>query len=401
MPRQSNRLSDSLNVSEAELNPLLNPVLGDHMGLWAEVYFTSPPEQRQEAVAALLQELKAHSSERNSQPDDSANSAISPATRTNQSAADRGAPESCGENSIVYCASCGRRNPALHRFCGTCGLPLSAENSSGNIPTTGKEEPESPAKRETPQARSSEIEDIRSKLDPQRRAFEESAAHPSELSLFRSFREADSNEDPWDEPQNRRKPFYIGAVLAILIAGLAYMGWRSVQLTSKHSRGASQPPVATNDITQAAPVAAEPAQPVPQPPATKSERQRAASTPESAKVSAPETRAASQKSMTPAAVTSRAQTPIDNGSEELAVAQRYLNGSNGQARNSAEAARWLWKAISKQNGEATLMLADLYLKGDGVSKNCDQARVLLDSAGRKGVSGADTRLRNLQAFGCQ
>ena len=39
------------------------------------------------------------------------------------------------------------------------------------------------------------------------------------------------------------------------------------------------------------------------------------------------------------------------------------------------------------------MLADLYLKGDGVSKNCDQARVLLDSAARKGVSGAGERIQ--------
>jgi TPR repeat protein len=41
------------------------------------------------------------------------------------------------------------------------------------------------------------------------------------------------------------------------------------------------------------------------------------------------------------------------------------------------------------------------LKGDGVSKNCDQARVLLDSAARQGMAGAGERLRNLQAFGCQ
>jgi TPR repeat protein len=57
--------------------------------------------------------------------------------------------------------------------------------------------------------------------------------------------------------------------------------------------------------------------------------------------------------------------------------------------------------MATHNGQATLLLADLYLKGDGVSKNCDQARVLLDSAARKGVQGAGDRLRNLRAFGCQ
>ena len=83
------------------------------------------------------------------------------------------------------------------------------------------------------------------------------------------------------------------------------------------------------------------------------------------------------------------------------MAQRYLTGMNGQARDHAEAAKWLWKSIAKHNAEATLLLADLYLKGDGVSKSCDQARLLLDSAARKGSTAAGQRLRNLQAFGCQ
>jgi TPR repeat protein len=92
---------------------------------------------------------------------------------------------------------------------------------------------------------------------------------------------------------------------------------------------------------------------------------------------------------------------VDNGRAELATAQRYLNGTAGQRRDSAEAAKWLWRSIAKHNSEATVALADLYLKGDGVSKNCDQARILLDSAARKGTAGAGERLRNLPAFGCQ
>jgi TPR repeat protein len=90
-----------------------------------------------------------------------------------------------------------------------------------------------------------------------------------------------------------------------------------------------------------------------------------------------------------------------NGAEELAIAQRYLSGTDGQARNSAEGAKWLWKAIAKHNADATLLLSDLYLKGDGVPKNCDQARVLLDAAAVRGMKGAGDRLRHLQAFGCQ
>jgi localization factor PodJL len=90
-----------------------------------------------------------------------------------------------------------------------------------------------------------------------------------------------------------------------------------------------------------------------------------------------------------------------NGSEELTIAESYLNGTQGRASDNAEAAKWLWRSVAKQNSSAALMLSDLYLKGTGVAKNCDQARMLLDIATRKGAAGAANRLRNLQAFGCQ
>jgi TPR repeat protein len=91
---------------------------------------------------------------------------------------------------------------------------------------------------------------------------------------------------------------------------------------------------------------------------------------------------------------------VGNGAEELAMAQSYLTGTDGRGRDGSEAAKWLWKSISKHNGQATLVLADLYLRGDGVPKNCEQGRVLLDSAAQRGIAGAGERLRNFQAFGC-
>src|ERR1035438_381864 len=41
----------------SDLNPLQNPLLGAHMGRWAEVYFTTPPEKRAQAVSDLVREL--------------------------------------------------------------------------------------------------------------------------------------------------------------------------------------------------------------------------------------------------------------------------------------------------------------------------------------------------------
>jgi TPR repeat protein len=89
------------------------------------------------------------------------------------------------------------------------------------------------------------------------------------------------------------------------------------------------------------------------------------------------------------------------GSQELAVAQSYLKGRHGAPRDSTEAVKWLWRSVAKQNSTATLLLSDFYLRGDGVSKSCDQAHVLLDAAARKGMVGAGERIRNLQAYGCQ
>jgi TPR repeat protein len=86
------------------------------------------------------------------------------------------------------------------------------------------------------------------------------------------------------------------------------------------------------------------------------------------------------------------------GAEELDTAEKYLKSGPGGAQ---QAIGWLWKAVAKQNAAATMVLSDLYLRGEGISKNCEQARLLLDAAARKGESAAAERLRNLQSYGCQ
>ena len=50
--------SDATTLPDPELNPLLNPLLAAHMGRWAEVYFTNPPEKRGQAISELLRELE-------------------------------------------------------------------------------------------------------------------------------------------------------------------------------------------------------------------------------------------------------------------------------------------------------------------------------------------------------
>jgi len=63
-----------------------------------------------------------------------------------------------------------------------------------------------------------------------------------------------------------------------------------------------------------------------------------------------------------------------------------LRALQGPQRNSAEAARHLWQSVKNKNSSALIPLAGLYARGDGVSKDCDQAKILLDAATRQAKS---------------
>jgi hypothetical protein len=383
LPHPSEQAAEEHGLPSAELNPLINPLLAENMGRWAEVYFTTPPESREQAVLELLHELQAAKAHRES--------AL--------------ASELAAQPPLSRCENCGYDNPGVNRFCGMCGAASSAEAdrqlehhpahaANGNGQGLAHE-PEPQPWNEPPQSSNEDVY----------------AGPRHELSLFQAYREtnADDGSDWSYEPAHSSSSrWYIGAVLALLILGLGYMAWRGMQ-NSQGAHGVSAPPPVT---AQPAPQDDQPAATKPDAPGTAANKPATESSPapdaaskESAKATANEpAKEAPAKSAAPESGDrlSPPNPPADRwGAEELAVAQRYLNGTNGQRRDTAEAAKWLWKSIAKHNGQATLLLADLYLKGNGVPKNCDQARILLDSAARKGISGAGERLRNLPAFGCQ
>lgn len=95
----------------------------------------------------------------------------------------------------------------------------------------------------------------------------------------------------------------------------------------------------------------------------------------------------------------RSSQSANTGHSELTVAQQYLRGTIGR-RDTAAGARWLWAAVGKGNVTAEMLLADLYSRGDGVRKSCDQARVLLIAASRRGNVKAMAKLRELNRNGC-
>jgi TPR repeat protein len=87
----------------------------------------------------------------------------------------------------------------------------------------------------------------------------------------------------------------------------------------------------------------------------------------------------------------KASTKPQPGQQELAKAM--------DASDPAAAAAWLWKATSRGNPVAPVRLADMYIRGQGVPRSCEQALVLLRSAATKENAPARNRLAALYANG--
>jgi TPR repeat protein len=136
------------------------------------------------------------------------------------------------------------------------------------------------------------------------------------------------------------------------------------------------------------PIAATPSS-APAPKATKTKQQTNVSSTNAV------TKPAAQDKVITSTSDSSGALPSDDGRDELDRARLYLAGQ-GVPKNSWMASQFLWKAIGKQNSEAVLLLSDLYARGDGVPRSCEQARILLVSAAKKGSSAAAQKLRSIE-----
>ena len=110
------------------------------------------------------------------------------------------------------------------------------------------------------------------------------------------------------------------------------------------------------------------------------------------------------RSVSPAAaplVSPRTETPVmaRPSTPEFAHALAYLR-DDGSGRHPSSAAPWLWAATRKGDTAANIVLADLYIRGDGVPQNCAQGRVLLLAASQKGNEEATRKLQEFDAGGC-
>src|SRR4051794_5586338 len=125
-----------------DLNPLVNPLLGSNMGRWAQVYFTSPPAQREKAVETLVQQLQAESGEKKAAASQTSKgsdkSGAAPAREpdfelkpvveaTPPSPAQDPVATEAAEHAGSVCPGCLHKNAAEQRFCGICGMSLTRE----------------------------------------------------------------------------------------------------------------------------------------------------------------------------------------------------------------------------------------------------------------------------------
>lgn len=98
---------------------------------------------------------------------------------------------------------------------------------------------------------------------------------------------------------------------------------------------------------------------------------------------------------------------VNSHSQDLAIPRAkvapdrslYRQSPNSAQDRSAEAAK-LWSSVASGNSSAEVDLAQLYLSGQGVSRNCEQAKVLLQAAAKGGSVEAQKQLKKLRTSGC-
>jgi len=100
----------------------------------------------------------------------------------------------------------------------------------------------------------------------------------------------------------------------------------------------------------------------------------------------------------------KSKRPADPSDDQEVTVKEIVPGAEemNKARDASDAAAeaaWLWKATAKGNPDAPVELADMYIKGEGVPRSCEQAVVLLKTAAAKENAHARNRLASMYATG--
>lgn len=86
--------------------------------------------------------------------------------------------------------------------------------------------------------------------------------------------------------------------------------------------------------------------------------------------------------------------------DERAPYPQHRHDKHPGTGRSARATQ-LWSEVGAGDSKAEVELARLHLKGDGVTRNCEQARVLLRAAAKRGNAEALQQYRKLDLAVCR
>ncbi len=224
------------------------------------------------------------------------------------------------------------------------------------------------------------------------------------LSLWEA--EIDAASPGWMESFTLGRAISIMIFLTLLVGSLVFhrevgqaLIWLGQQIAGgkpQETSQATQPMLSTSIVTAQSPAATASS-----PPAPASAPQEATSS-ENKKVALPpsETSAAPQTEANRGPDAVPADSSFGNGQNEYQRAMQILKTPSRKAELS-EAIRLLWLAVRKNHVGAEITLAELYHQGRGVPKSCDQTRILLSAAARRGSPDANKRLQEFQREGCQ
>ena len=249
----------------------------------------------------------------------------------------------------------------------------------------------------------------------------ESVPAPPALEPLSSFeRETDSDSPGWMDRFTFGRAVGIMLFLTLFAGSYVYhrelgqaLIWLGHQIAGDESSESSkfvrpEVPAVSHPTPERAPEARmiEPQAPVIEHSAQATEPSSADLPAASDKTPSPQIKEGSPGSLVPLTQVTRPPAPAAAGDNSVEPGQpEYLKAlqilrSPGRSSEVPAAIQLLWAAVEKGNTGAEVDLAELFRTGQGVAKNCDQARILLSAAARKGSAEARKRLEALQRQGC-
>lgn len=102
----------------------------------------------------------------------------------------------------------------------------------------------------------------------------------------------------------------------------------------------------------------------------------------------------------PAAARNLAKSPTPGSVNQPATLRESASTEPKLTKKSLATLAQLWASVEAGDSKAAVALADVYLRGDGVPVNCEQARVLLFVASKENNAEATRKLQDLDESSC-